>query len=355
MNSLLIAHSRSYVHWCEGEMMQVVLCSRVRLVRSIAGERFPHWSSPEQQSARLAQLHGALRDVDPEFNFWKSGQLSPKEWLYFRERRIAGKSFAPNGSQVGIATMHRTPIDCRFNDGEHIKISAMRPGLQLAEAHAFANGLDDALSLRLSFAFDEKKGYLTADPASLGTGLRASLLFFLPALVAAEKMCQFVHAVQSVGCAIGGFYGTGSDPEGCIFQIHNRSSLGESEETIIRRLSGIGEVLQGHELAAREELKRTLGERLMDRMARVMAILSSARLLPLQEAIALLCQARLAAHLGFLDSSLVPTIDRLLTEIQPVHLQLRRGAWMTQQQQEEERAGLLRQTFAGIAPLRGGK
>ena len=64
----------------------------------------------------------------------------------------------------------------------------MRPGLDLDGAYSAVDTLESVLSRALDFAFDEEFGYLTEDPADLGTGMHAELTLHLPALARAGSL-----------------------------------------------------------------------------------------------------------------------------------------------------------------------
>ncbi|MDR2663939.1 MAG: hypothetical protein LBB14_00195 [Puniceicoccales bacterium] len=353
MNPSLVALASHLPPWGGGGL-SVVLLSRVRAVRNLSGEPFPGSASEEQQLAMRARTYGALADwaAGNSFFFWLLEELTVPERNFFWERHIAGSDFAKGPFRTGVALFEESSLSFRLNDGEHLKFACLLPGLEVFRAYERVDAADSALSQRLNFAFDGKRGFLTADPSDMGTGLRVSLLLFLPALAALGKIEQVAHAVQLLGCTFGGLFGPGSSSESCIFQVHNRMTLGESEETILRRLVGIGEALVEQESAARDGLEKSFSDRVPDRMARVIALLHSARVMSLQESLVLLGQARLAACLGYLAGEFLEKIDELLTAVLPTHLQMRHGEWVSESAQEQLRAQLLRQTFAGAQLLR---
>ncbi|MDR2667973.1 MAG: hypothetical protein LBB38_02960 [Puniceicoccales bacterium] len=352
MDSEIVALARSTMPWLSSVGSPVVISSMVRLVRDLVDERFPRWATNEQQLNTRERVHGALADMSPSFRHWRMESLSRNERALFSERRIAGRDFAKTAELAEIAVLDGQTLAFRINDGDHLKISCILPGLDLLAAYEHADSADNAISKRLEFAFDDKKGFLTSDPSDMGTGLRASALLFLPALSAAEKIGQITHAIQQLGCAVAGFSGVGSGFDGCIFQIYNRITLGESEETILRRMIGVVETIVEQELAARNELENALINLVPDRMARVVAMLCSARVVPLQEGLGLLGQARLAACLGYIDGQFIGAVDELMTAILPTHLQLRHGEWVKEAQQNSIRAEILRQAFAKVQMLR---
>ena len=54
----------------------------------------------------------------------------------------------------------------------------------------------DALSDKIEFAYDTRYGYLTSCPTNVGTGMRASVMLFLPALTMTRKITAVIHAVS---------------------------------------------------------------------------------------------------------------------------------------------------------------
>jgi protein arginine kinase len=319
----------------------------------MAGYPFPHRAEEKNNEKILHRVADAARDIDPRLQFLGMDSLTLAERAFLAERRMAGKKIMAGGLRHrGMAFLPEAGVDLRILDGEHVKISVIRPGLDLEGAHGMANGWDDALAQRLSMAFSERHGYLTADPSGMGTGLRASVMLFLPGLVSGEKMNPIIRAVHAVRSGIGGFFGMGSSPEGCMFQIYNQQTLGETEAAIIRRMGALAETIGEQELAAREELVTKSSEVWLDRISRVMALLAHARSVSMTEGLTLLSQARLAAQLELVPVEFLPQIDGLMVALLPAHLQMGYGAWVSEKRQEVMRAEYLRKMF-GEVHIRG--
>ena len=93
------------------------------------------------------------------------------------------------------------------NEDDHLRIQCMASGLDLNTPLSKAFAIDDAIEAYLNIAFDEKMGYLTACPTNLGTGLRASVLLHLPALVMTQQLSKIVNISPQLGLAIRNFFG----------------------------------------------------------------------------------------------------------------------------------------------------
>ena len=122
------------------------------------------------------------------------------------------------------------------NEEDHLRMQAIRCGFQLKNAYKLANKADNALEDTLEFAYSPQMGYLTACPTNVGTGMRASAMLHLPALVLDENINKVIQAVNKIGLAVRGLYGEGTEAMGNLFQVSNQTTLGEKEEDIINRL-----------------------------------------------------------------------------------------------------------------------
>ena len=71
----------------------------------------------------------------------------------------------------------------------------------------------------LPFAWTDELGYLTACPTNVGTGMRASVLVHLPALVLTQRIKKILAGVTQVGLTVRGFHGEGTEVVGNFFQI----------------------------------------------------------------------------------------------------------------------------------------
>ena len=86
-----------------------------------------------------------------------------------------------------------------------------------------------SLEQRVTYAFSEEFGYLTACPTNVGTGMRASVMLHLPALVLTKQIEKVFRALQKINLAVRGLYGEGSRASGDFYQISNQVTLGKSE------------------------------------------------------------------------------------------------------------------------------
>ncbi len=330
----------------------VVLMTRIRLARNLAGRSFPGWAAREERAEILAACRDALVATMP---FKRSlnvniDELGPLERQILVERHLISRELSGSKGGGGVVINKDQTLSIMINEEDHLRLQVLRAGFQLKKAWNAINELDSALEESLDYAFSPSFGYLTACPTNLGTGMRASAMMHLPALVIAGQMEKVVRAVNQLGMVVRGLFGEGSDASGSIFQISNQTTLGEAEEAILKRLQSVLQSIVEHELNARARLLEADGAKLFDKIGRAFGILQNSHLLSSGEAMNLLSLLRLGIDLGLMPDGARTTIDRLFIEAQPGHVQHAAGrAEVESAERDMLRAARLRSEFAGLA------
>jgi protein arginine kinase len=334
-----------------GGKCAVVLMTRLRLARNLTGHPFPGWAKEAQRSAILAACTNAIAAL-PQM---KKGfavaisEISDLEKQILVERHLISRELTAGKAGAGLVISKDQSQIVMINEEDHLRIQVLRAGYQLKKVWSTINQLDSDLEEQLDFAFSPEIGYLTACPTNLGTALRASAMMHLPALVIASQMEKVVRAVNQLGMAVRGWLGEGSDASGSIFQISNQTTLGESEEEIIKRLTSVLNTIIGHELNAREKLLEADASKLHDKIGRAYGILQNGYVLSSSEAMNLLSLIRLGIDLRIFPETYRPAIDRLFIESQPAHVQYAAKGSLEIPRRDVLRAQHLREEFAKFA------
>src|SRR5260370_27053447 len=109
----------------------------------------------------------------------------------------------------------------------------MGSGFAVDEGWQQIDRVDDLLEQRISYAFSDDFGYLTACPTNVGTGMRASVMLHLPALEYTKQIEKVFRALQKINLAVRGLYGEGSPASGHLLQISHQGTLGKTEPPIL--------------------------------------------------------------------------------------------------------------------------
>ena len=218
-----------------------VVSSRVRLARNVMGYPFPFRMHAEQKQQLLATLRALIQE---EGFCRKAGHLDwidlkeadkRKRSLLLEKHLISPHLFAmPDLSAVMTGLNER--ISVMVFEEDHLRIQGFSSGYDLEGAYVIARNVDQAFEKALPYAFDETKGYLTSCPTNLGTGLRASVMLFLPALMDNPRLPEEKKKLAADGYTLRGFYGEGTKSQGSIFQLSNQVTMGISEEDILDQL-----------------------------------------------------------------------------------------------------------------------
>ena len=229
-----------------------------------------------------------------------------------------------------------------LNEEDHLRIQVFASGLDLEHLLDLATELDNAIDGLVTYAFNEKYGFLTACPTNVGTGMRASVMVHLPALTATGNINIVLEVVNSFGMNIRGVYGEGSDTQGNLYQISNKQSLGITEKEIINNLKLITEKIIEQERLARKYLAKNSIE-LEDQIYRAYGILYNCRKITTEECKKLLSYVKLGTDLGILKELTDLKISQLELYTKPANLQKYLGKVLEPQERDIARAEVIKQ------------
>ncbi|TVR51397.1 MAG: protein arginine kinase [Puniceicoccaceae bacterium] len=343
--------SRTEVIDSAGSKGAIVLMTRIRLARNLANTPFPGWAKPEQRHQVLEACLPALVQLDQMkqgFSAEMTG-LSDLEKLILMERHLISRELSHAKENAGVVISRDQSCAIMINEEDHLRIQVLRGGYHFKKVWSGIDTVDSALESSLDYAFAPELGFLTACPTNVGTGMRASAMMHLPALVISGQMEKVVRAVNQLGIAVRGLFGEGSDASGSIFQISNQTTLGESEDEILKRLAQVLNTVIEQEMNARERILEKDSGKLYDKIGRAFGILQNSHLLTSAEAMNLLSLIRLGVDLKAFPEAMRTTVDRLFIECQPGHIQYHASKTIDGVERDHFRAGYLRAEFEKTA------
>ncbi len=334
-----------------GRASDVVVSSRVRLARNLAGFRFPNRAPASERTAVVVKLKpivlGARLSAQTEWVDLTS--TTPMHRMSLVEERLIsrhhamGKAGEPmHGRAVAIGLPDRR-LSIMINEEDHLRLQAIRPGFDLSGVVEEIEHADDAIEQKADYAFSPRFGYLSACPTNVGTGVRLSVMLHLPALKITRELEKVKRAADDLGLTVRGSYGEGTEATGDFYQISNQTTIGKSEAVLLREMeSEIIPSVIAYERTARERLIKGGRRGMEDQAWRAVGLLLHARLLSTEEATKMLSRIRLGIALGLIPGLRLPLIQQLLIASQPAHIQMAIGQELTQEQRREARAALLR-------------
>ena len=326
-------------------MRDVVISSRVRLARNLAGMPFVSKCTTEQQNELAARLRDQViaAELAPKVFYVDVAAASELDKKLLVERHLISRQLADAENRRGVAISDDETMAVMVNEEDHLRMQVLRSGLQLEEAIADINRMDDRLEDHLDFAFHGRYGYLTACPTNAGTGLRVSVMLHLPGLKLTGQIERAFRAAQDMRLAIRGLYGEGTEATGDFFQVSNQTTLGKTESQIAEELCRlIVPRMIDYERRARETLQHGRRASLEDKVFRAIAVLRAARMVGADEAMYLLSLVRLGVVLGCINDVRIETVNELFVLTQPAHLQRILRRTMDGPERAEARARYIR-------------
>ncbi len=346
------SHSRWMDSGAPGQ--DVVLSSRIRLARNLAEVPFPHLANRDQKLQVIRSMTEVVPRLEqtgeePGWELLRVDEAPPVERFILVDKHLISPQFAQSDGPAAVVLRHDEGVSIMINEEDHLRIQALAPGLQLETAWALATTVDNTIEASLDYAYSPEIGYLTACPTNVGTGMRASVMVHLPALVMTGKIDKILAAIGQVGLVARGTYGEGTQAHGNIFQISNQITLGQSEQEIIENITGVTKQIIEQERATRRSLQNAMATDLHDRVGRACGLLSNARKMTSQEAMQLLSDLRLGLCLQLVNGLDHGTIHEMLVITHPAWLTQMAGRELDPNERDIKRATALRERMAGVS------
>lgn len=298
----------------QAEDNDIVLSSRIRLARNVVDFPFNSKITQEQREKLNHQVKEALQKLNLGENkliYANMDDLNEIKRYSLVEKHIVSREFIADTRQRMLALSEDESISIMVNEEDHLRIQVMANGLNLEKAFSLCSMIDDVLDETLTYAFDEKLGYLTSCPTNLGTGLRASVMMHLPALEKSGLISKLTGTIGKLGLTIRGTYGEGSNVLGSIYQISNQITLGITEQDAIQNLESVAKQIIQSEKHARENLTKN-PHQLEDAVFRSLGTLKYGRMISGNEFFGLVSNVRLGVSEGLIQDVSLKTLNQLM-------------------------------------------
>ncbi len=279
----------------------IAISSRIRLARNVDGLKFyTKLQSDIDAQYITASVMKTLEEFD-NFNFFSLKELSLNECNALFEQHLISHELIENKDISGVAISEDEKIIVMINEEDHIREQCIESGFNLYKPYRKLTEIDDKILQSLPIAFDENLGFITACPTNLGTGMRASVMLFLPACELLGKIDEIYSRAKENGLTIRGIYGEGSKAIGYFYQISNQGSLGMDENEIIDKVSDFIYSLCNEERELRQALIEQDYDNYRDITLRSYGTLTNCYCLDEDEMMQLLANVKLGQVLGFID------------------------------------------------------
>ena len=130
----------------------------------------------------------------------------------------------------------------------------MRPGLELQKAGSIPTHIDSLLNQQIDYEFCNDRGFLTASPTNVGTGMRASVQLDLSATYLSGQISGVVQAAEFWATKLHGTGGQDESNRPGRYLISTTQTLGVKEEELLHEFEVFVREVVDCEMRARRKL-----------------------------------------------------------------------------------------------------
>lgn len=276
-----------------GYEQDVVIMTGMTLARNLADHPF----SARLDALRARKLPSLIAPVLLENGFTQIdfSDISRTAAYAIAEKMYVPHAFVRESRPRTLFLNEPCGISVMVGGEDHFLIRGVCSGLATEDVLSGILAVERRLDEVVPFAYDDTLGYLTASPADLGTGLRASILLSLPMLCTEDAFSSPIRHPTATGQRLTRLDHTPI----CRLSAHSAPGLTESETVDL--LDRTARQFLHAERARRAALAADQAEEIKDRVLRAEGLLKSAHLLSAEELPGLLSTLRLGAALGLLS------------------------------------------------------
>ncbi|XP_070191191.1 arginine kinase-like [Littorina saxatilis] len=233
---------------------ELIVSTRIRVARSHKDFAFPPVLSKEDRESMEKRSVEALNTLTDELEGTyhplsgmdreTQDKLTKDHFLFTDSDRFlkaaGGYTDWPTGR--GIFFNESKTFLVWVNEEDHLRIISMQQGGDLGAVYKRLVKAVKVMEEALSYARDDRLGYLTFCPTNLGTTLRASVHIKIPKLAARK---DFRATCDKLKLQARGIHGEHTESEGGVYDISNKRRLGLTElQAVTEMYNGVKEIIK---------------------------------------------------------------------------------------------------------------
>ena len=316
-----------------------LVSTRIRLARNLEGYPFPSHLKDEKQAKEIIRLVSSGLNRLEDFKLYYMDGITEWEANSLKENHLISPDLIARRRSAAALINDDRSISVMINEEDHLREQCIVSGLQLRRAYDKISEIDSKIGMSIKFAYDEQLGYLTACPTNLGTGMRASVMLFLPAVTINGKLHELVRSISRLGLTVRGVYGEGSEAEGYMYQVSNEVTLGVTEDEILTSVEQVAHRICELEEAERKNLLSGSSRlKVKDKCLRAYGTATNCAILASGELTGLAADIKLGACLGYIPIDGVAAIDEIVTRMRPYNINKSAGRNLSASERDVYRA-----------------
>ncbi len=302
---------------------KIWLASTVSLSRNIDRFNFPNKLGEEKKKQIITLIGEPLLGSNLLDNpvLVKADEMTPldKEFLY--EHFLTNRSFHQAHGGEGFVVDGSGCFLAALNMRDHLLLQMIDCREEIEDTWNFLVKIETSLGQKISYAFNSKFGFLTADPADAGTGLTVSIFLQVTALIHLNRLEDFIDTHRDDAVSITGLQGKAGEMIGDLLTIRNNYSLGLTEENILTSLRSFATKIHMAEKSARSELRQNGAHaHIKDMVGRAYGLLEHSYQMETIEALNAISLLKLGVELGWVSGITMPVLNALFFQCRRAHL-----------------------------------
>lgn len=319
----------------------IVVGSKVKLLRNLVGFEFPSMLSGDEGVKVLNKLVDNILKVDSSYKLYKMKTLPELDVNIMHEKNLISSRLLDAVGYGAVVLSLDEKVSIMLNETDHLCEQCMLPGLSLISAYDRINEIDSQILSKLDIAFDDSIGFLTSNISDVGTGLKASISLFLPALTIQGKVKNIMETLLTQGIEFG-LNEEEIHNQAYNYSLSNSQTIGRKENDIIVKLTEAAIKISDMEIRARTELLSIKYiDDVKDKIYRAWGILTNCFKVDVSEAVKLIGELKMGVALDIIRFKEVNFLDSLLRDILPYSLTKISGSKVADSDLDKYRASFL--------------
>lgn len=321
------------------------LATNVKLVRNLSKFFFPGKLSVETRKQVKGLLKNGLTSSPllDKPQFLNAEKLTPAQKEYLFEHFLCTEGFHQAQQGDGFVIDKSSTFLGVVNVQDHLQLQLLDCKGEIEAAWNKLLKMEIELGKELSFAFNDRFGFLTADPAHCGTGLLLHLFVQLPALIHTGRLQEVLAKKHLDGVGVMGLQGEPERLIGDIVVLYNTSTLGLTEEDIVTQARSILTLLYLEEKNALNTIRNQPSQAIKDAVSRAYGLLKHSYQIETTEALNALSLLKLGFRLDWVGGTSLDQLNSLFFACRRGHLQLQAKADLDQKELLHSRSALLQE------------
>lgn len=302
------------------DFSSIIVSSKIKLLRNLAGFTFPSMIDEEDGIKVLNKVAETVLKIKKDYKIYKVSSLPELDINVMREKKLVTSKLIDAFNFGAVILSNDETVSVMINESDHIVEQVNLVGFNLMKAFEIVSNLDDQIVSKLDIAFDNSIGYLTSNINNVGTGLKASITMFLPALSLSGAIKDIISKIQVQGFEVNSI-NEDEDNHTYFYTFSNFYTIGKKENELVVRLTELAIQIANRELIARKELlSYNKLDNITDMVYRAWGILTNCYKISEEEAIKLLGELKIGIALDLLKVKDVNVIENLMIDIKPYSL-----------------------------------